>query len=276
MVCFFSQKTEDTLPDVLCVGVPKAATTWLYNRLKLHSQVFLPKGKELHFFDESYFVKASNKIFEHEKNKLQWLFKFNMESRLHWKWYASQFKAGDENKVGIDITPTYCRVSKERIALIKDTLPKTKIILIIRNPIDRAWSGAAYFMDRFYGKSLDQLDILTLKNWVFDSERLDYGNYIDMIGSWDMHYKEDEEIRYIFYDDIKDNPRKILEEVCEFIDIDKELLPPSDQDRKTVNSNYKKTTIPDSIKTELQEIYKLQIDYLQKRFGRDLSHWVEG
>lgn len=261
------------LPNVLCVGVPKAATTWLYARLNEHPEVFLPNGKELHFFSEHYSVKTSNAIFDHEKTNLFWSFRINLSSRHHWQWYRNQFSDGD-GKIKLDITPTYCRASRQRIEAISQFLPDAKIILIIRNPIDRVWSGAGYFMDRYQGKSLSELDVdKELKPWVFDSERLDYGNYIDMITNWDSVYPDEASIKYIFYDDIKNKPREVLEGVCQFIGVNADLLPSSKDDEKKVNSNYSKTAIPTEIKQQLVGIYRSQIDFLESRFDRDLSAW---
>ena len=43
--------TRELYPDFLCIGVARAATTWIFDRLSQHPDVFLPKGKEVHFFD---------------------------------------------------------------------------------------------------------------------------------------------------------------------------------------------------------------------------------
>ena len=42
---------EEVKPDFLGIGAPRAASTWMHNRLALHPQLFLPHQKELHFFD---------------------------------------------------------------------------------------------------------------------------------------------------------------------------------------------------------------------------------
>jgi hypothetical protein len=134
LACRLSIGPEGYLPNALCVGVPKAATTWLYARLNLHPEVLLPNGKELHFFNERYDVKASNAVFNHRKAKLLWGYEFNLNRLADWRWYKRQFKGGLD-KCKIDITPTYCRVSINRITQIKQWLPDAKILLIIRNPI---------------------------------------------------------------------------------------------------------------------------------------------
>lgn len=272
LLCYFHFRPRGVLPSALCVGVPKAATTWLYQRLRSHPEVSLPQGKELHFFDETYAVRTSTPVFDHIKKKRYWRFTFDLSNSRHWQWYAANFRAGTQ-RICLDITPTYCRVSMSRIALIKARLPGVKIILFIRNPIDRAWSGAGYFLDKDYGRTLTEISSEELKDWLFDAERLDYGNYLDMIPAWDAHFTENTTIKYVFYDDIVSRPRDVLIDLCRFLDIDPALLPSALDDSQRINSSYRKFSIPEVVKSQLMEIYRPQIDYLERRFARDLSAW---
>jgi hypothetical protein len=268
-------RRSDNLPDVVCIGVPKAATTWLYVKLLEVDQVFLPKGKELHFFDERYQVNSASTYFSHEKKGLFWRYEFDLASDLDWQWYKNQFQNG-ENKIKLDITPTYCRVSLARIKQIKAFLPHAKVILIIRNPIDRVWSGASYFLDRLTGKQMDDLDIESeLGPWVFDAERLDYSNYEEMIQNWDKVYDDTGQIMYVIYDDIVERPQETLSSICQFIGVDANQCPEIRPDEKRVNSSYKKQCIPNKIHAELVEIFRPQIRFLENRFGRDLSSWLK-
>nr|WP_320193892.1 sulfotransferase [uncultured Desulfobacter sp.] len=270
------RRSQGELPDVLCVGVPKAATTWLYFNLRSYPEVFLPPQKELHFFSHKYYLKSTNSVFDHLKKNSYWHFEFNLGDPVHWRWYKSQFKGG-KHKIKIDITPTYCRVSKERIGQIKQQLPHTKIILIIRNPIERAWSGASYFMDRKKGKSMAELNLTQeVLPWVLDAERLDYGNYIDMISNWDAFY-DSKNIKYIFYDDINSDPEGTLHEIAAFMNIGK--MTNTGNNRKDpnerINSDYKKINMPQEVKLKLKDIYFPHIEFLERRFSRDLSAWTE-
>ena len=38
-------------PSFVCIGAQKAGTTWLYDNLRPHPEVWLPQVKEIHFFD---------------------------------------------------------------------------------------------------------------------------------------------------------------------------------------------------------------------------------
>jgi len=40
-----------SFPDFLVIGAQKAGTTWLFQNLRMHPQVWLPPEKEIHFFD---------------------------------------------------------------------------------------------------------------------------------------------------------------------------------------------------------------------------------
>ncbi|MFW6009458.1 MAG: sulfotransferase domain-containing protein [archaeon] len=111
------------LPNFICPGAQKAATTSLYNILKLHPDVFLPDIKEPQFFavDKKY------------KNGLEWYEK---------KYYSNV----SEEKIIGDISTGYMAIehSAERIA--NDLGTNIKIIFLLRNPVDRAYSH--YWMEK--------------------------------------------------------------------------------------------------------------------------------
>ncbi len=108
-----SQSVSGTLPNFLIVGAAKAGTTALAAYLGAHPQVFMSQEKELHFFDDHY----SRGL----------------------EWYAQQFQpVHGEVAVG-EATPTYMIEEKalERMAAV---IPQAKLIAILRNPVDRAYS----------------------------------------------------------------------------------------------------------------------------------------
>lgn len=105
------------LPDFLLVGVMKGGTTSLFRYLAQHPDVLPPFRKEIKYFDCNYFEGAA--------------------------WYRAHFplrtKFRDGSKLTGEATPYYIfhPTAHERIA---STLPQAKIIIILRNPIDRAYS----------------------------------------------------------------------------------------------------------------------------------------
>lgn len=102
------------LPDFLIIGAQKAGTTSLHAYLCQHTQVSSPVTKEIHFFDN--------------------------EFGRGLDWYRAHFRRsrGDGQLAG-ESTPYYLfhPLSPRRVA---DTVPGCKLIVILRNPIDRAHS----------------------------------------------------------------------------------------------------------------------------------------
>ena len=104
------------LPRFMGIGAHKAGTSWLHVNLQAHPQLFLPRQKELHYFD-SYF---------HSRTL---------------RFYSGQFESADA-KIRGEITPAYSILSPKRIRFIRKIMPDVRLIFIMRNPIDRSWSAA--------------------------------------------------------------------------------------------------------------------------------------
>ena len=103
-------------PTFLCVGAQKSGTSSLYGILKQHSEIFMPEKKELHFFDRhENFAKGTD-------------------------WYFNMFTNSEKYLVKGEITPNY--IYKDFVPQrIFDILGKDiKLIFMLRNPADRAFS----------------------------------------------------------------------------------------------------------------------------------------
>ncbi len=101
------------LPDFLGIGTQKGGTTYLYELLKHHPQVFLAYPKEQHFFS------------------------------LHWHrgfdWYCNQFDKAVTGQICGEITPYYM-FHPEAPSRIASLLPKVKLVVLLRDPVERALS----------------------------------------------------------------------------------------------------------------------------------------
>lgn len=112
---------NSSLPNFLCIGAQKSGTTIIHNILKQHPDIFLPEIKEAHFFNNS---KRYNKGIE---------------------WWLEIFLINYKGEPIIgDMTPDYlyCEDAPQRIKILLGDEPK--ILIILRNPVDRAYSH--YYM----------------------------------------------------------------------------------------------------------------------------------
>jgi len=111
------------LPDFLIIGAQRCGTTSLYNYINKHPNVLPAFRKEVHFFDNSY-EKGLNWYRAHFSHK--W-YQWNLERKY------------DQSLITGEASPYYLFYPHvpERVF---ETLPDIKLIVILRNPIDRAYS----------------------------------------------------------------------------------------------------------------------------------------
>jgi hypothetical protein len=109
---------ERLLPSFLVVGAQKAGTTSLNAYLGGHPQVVLPRRKELHFFDQRYHLGA-------------------LYYRSHFPMRAQMERRGA--RVTGEATPYYL-FHPDVPARVAETCPGVKLIVLLRRPVDRAFS----------------------------------------------------------------------------------------------------------------------------------------
>ncbi|MEJ7803152.1 MAG: sulfotransferase [Candidatus Limnocylindria bacterium] len=114
------------LPDFLVIGAQKAGSTSLYRYLTSHPCIRMPRRKEVHFFDHAY-----------GKGE---------------RWYRAQFPMrlrSSSNWLTGEASPYYLfhPHAPQRAARV---LPHAKLIVVLRNPVDRAWSHYQHVFARGY------------------------------------------------------------------------------------------------------------------------------
>lgn len=107
----------DRQPDFVIVGATKSATTWLQRNLQQHSAVFMP-GTETHYFSR-YFERGP-------------------------AWYGTFFAPAAAHQIVGEKSTSYLDHA-EAVRRLRDALPEVRLIMQLRNPIERVW--AHYCMD---------------------------------------------------------------------------------------------------------------------------------
>ena len=110
------------LPDFLCVGAQKAGTTTLHDLLRRHPGAYVPERKETHFFSRHFDQSLA--------------------------WYARHFATAQTGQSIGEVTPYYL-FHPAAPARIAARLPLARVIVLLRDPVDRALSG--YFHAQRHG-----------------------------------------------------------------------------------------------------------------------------
>jgi len=195
------------LPNFLVIGAQRAGTTWLDAQLRAHPEIYLPeRRKEVHFFDQYY------------GRGLDWYKDFfkNSEIKSHHKCIG-------------EITPRYL-VIPEVPERIHKFFPDIKLIVILRNPVDRAYSQYQFFVrDGNEKKSFREfLDS--------DPDPFQRGLYCKQLQRF-MNYFPKERIQVLFFEKVIKEPHKALHQIGEFLSVDPANFP-DQNNAQMVNESY--------------------------------------
>ena len=126
--------SKNSLPNFILVGAIKSGTTSLYHYLNEHPQIYMPRIKEPRFFTSSALLKK-------EKFNNKFLKRFAPAPINNLDDYKSLY-SNVKNEIAVgEASPQYLFTYETTIPLIKKYLGDIKIILILRNPVDRAYSA---------------------------------------------------------------------------------------------------------------------------------------
>ncbi len=281
-------------PDFLGIGLHKGGTTWLFQQLKQHQDIWLPPMKELHYFDRDKAYASPNFLaessplkrslsdvegkmrvaYEHlqrnrERGNLQaarWWYKF-LVGRCSDNWYRSLFaEAG--SKVCGEITPAYSILNKQSLLEIKQLNPDIKIILMLRNPVERAWSAVKFnFLNLKVGGDISSVS--DIRQCLDDPGMVARGNVSDIIERYQSVFKGN--FLVCFYDAIKQNPNVLLSEICGFLGVEPDRFKENIASKR-VNAS-PQAPMPAEVKTYLTDCYVDMLAELDKTYAGYFHHW---
>lgn len=233
------------LPNFLCIGAQKAGTTWLYENLKCHPEIFIPDKRDLHYFDYNFYRPLS--------------------------FYLNNFK-DQENKVRGEVMPGYGLLNTDRIGFVYSIIPNLKLIYLLRNPIERAWSHAIMRFTKFQGRSLSDISNTEFIAHFNSELSLKKGNYLKIIENWEKFFPE-KSISFFFYDDIIEKPEVLLNEIFRFLGATAITNFEAFKIKNVINAGVK-AKIPDECLSHLKVLYKDDIYQMRQRFGMPVERWI--
>ncbi|HEY5412594.1 MAG TPA: sulfotransferase, partial [Caulobacteraceae bacterium] len=224
-------------PDFLVIGAPRASTTWLKRALSHHPAIFILAG-EPQFFSMTSALGPENYVARFAAKDARYLRRFRKE--LLWERPDVRFYG--------EKSTTYLSMPNAYISLCAALYPKARIICMVRDPIDRAWShikheGLAHLADQPrrlydqpYWSSLDQI--------------IRHGRYERHLRRWGRHYPADQML-LVDFARVTADPGAVYREVLEHIGAEPaEDLPLAEQVGQTDRSE-----MPDQLRRILERAY---------------------
>jgi len=263
------------MPNFLIIGAAKAGTTSLYEYLKQHPQIWMSPVKEPNFFalegdtldfrgpgDQDYIKSFSITKIEDYLNLFQ----------------------GVENQLAIgEASPLYL-YSPSAAERIRHYIPETKLIAILRNPVERAYSQFLMFVRdgreplSDFAEAFEQEETRMRNNWEWAWQYTHIGFYYVQLQRYFDKF-DHSQIRVYLFEDFNTNPVGVLQDIFQFLGVNEEFIP--DMSVKHNVSLIPKDKNPDElmlrpeVRRRLVQLYQEDIFRLQDLLQRDLSTWLK-
>jgi hypothetical protein len=247
----------------------------------------MPPHKEIHYFNKLHIKNLlSNSLVSSKARKL---IRARIEdnlvapslTKLCWDvrylclrrndaWYRALFRS-DVNSLSGDISPAYSTLSASLVDKIVAMLPNVRVVFILRNPIDRAWSHAKMDFARFRGMRIDQASHAEVLAH-FESEASELRcNYVRTLEIWEERISPDK-MFVAFFEEIVQHPNVFLERVVKFLAPECMLNPATAL--APVNQTYT-ADIPPALHRHLIRKYQPLIFKLYAKYKSPILPWIQ-
>ncbi len=253
-------------PGFICVGGAKCGTTSLYEYLRQHPQIFLPDQKELHYF--SYPELIMRPEGPGMRAVLNGLCKSEDEYRKHFKHAAVDQLCGD-------ISPSYL-IERPAITRIKELLGSPKIIIMLRDPVDRVFSQYMH-LRRAAREDLSFEDALNAEsdrisaNWGDMWHYARSGFYADHVAAY-LDAFGSENVLVLLSKDVHADPQAEMIRVFRFLGVNPSV--PVDTAEEFNRSGLPKSLLIARL-TDASKLANLAKKILPRRLGTKLKRWLQ-
>ena len=236
----------DRHPDFVIVGATKSATTWLHRNLQQHSAVFMP-GIETHYF---------SRCFERGP-----------------AWYAAFFAPAEAHQLVGEKSTSYLE-HPDAAARLRDALPELRVIIQLRNPIDRVWAHyCTDFRHRAAGADLGGTELERLSAGALCHRHV--ARFFELFGR--------ERLCITLYDDLDRDPASVLQRIRAHVGLggaaaagapgQGEAAEPGEP-RGTAGRRARQPRLNNMLQARLRGYFERDVQALSELTGRDLSFWL--
>jgi len=227
----------ESLPNFLIIGAAKSGTTSLYYYLQQHPQIFMSPVKETNFFS----LEGHPLNFQGPGDR-EAICPFAV---TNWQEYRKLF-ADVTNEIAIgEASPLYL-YHPDAPCRIKEKLENVKLIAILRNPVERAFSSFLHLRrdqrepERDFRTAISRENERIAANWEHIWHYLHMGFYSIQLKRYFTQFSP-EQMKIYLYEDLQNDPLGIVKDICRFLEVDDKFIPDMSQ-------QYNRSFIPRSAK----------------------------
>ncbi|MBF2048254.1 MAG: sulfotransferase [Leptolyngbya sp. IPPAS B-1204] len=240
--------------DFVVIGSQKCGTTWLFDKLKMHPRIYFPVGKEGNHWNHRFYLGDVYRSIYHAAMNGP------VVDLCHY--------------VCGDITPEYAIMTLEQIRNLRKHHPDVQLFLMVRNPIQRAWS-AIKMTYQYHNLDLASLSDERTIQAITTGKTADLGRYDVIIQNW-LAVFPPAQLHILFFEDLSVHYRSVLDKCCSIIGVEAgffEQIPNSVL--STPSMPGKKHHLSFTAYNRSISFYQESINFLASYTGRNLESWLE-
>jgi sulfotransferase family protein len=207
-----------SLPDFFIIGAPKAGSTALHSALAHHPDLYLSPVKEPKFFLHDGHPRSFG---------LRQRGPGDAHSAREWIWdadhYRGLFADARPGQLRGESTPFYLW-SNDAHARLAATVPSAKLIAVVRDPVDRAYSNWTHLWcdglepEKDFRTACDLEPIRAEAGWAPFWRYLGLGRYGEQLQNLYTHY-DPAQVHVLRYRQLVDEPAETLDRICQFLGV---------------------------------------------------------
>jgi len=209
-----------TLPNFLIIGAGSSGTTSLYHYLKQHPDIFMSPIKEPRFF----YLEGEQLNFRGPGDQ-----QIIRSSVTNPEDYQKLFEGVTNETATGEASPIYLN-SARASERIRHYLPEAKLIAILRNPVDRAYTnflnkvqqGREPFTD--FREALQEEEKRIRANWMNSWHYVQRGFYHTQLRRYFDRFPRDQ-IKIYLFEELVADPVNLLQDIFRFLGVKEDFIP---------------------------------------------------
>jgi Sulfotransferase domain len=178
-------------PNFLYIGTSKAGSTWIFKVLSWHPEIYMYPGKNLGYFSTRY-----------DKG---------------WDWYLKNFDPEPQHKLVGEVSHSYL-VSEEAAARVHKHLPDAKLMVCLREPVQRTFSD---YLDAIKNGKLEGTFEEELERTPGLIHRSRYGTHLERY----LQRFDRSQLHIATFDELVSAPDQFAARMFEFLGVERLQVP---------------------------------------------------
>jgi len=172
-----------------------------------------------------------------------------------------RFRTAYRPKIRGEATASYAAMDRDLVEEIAALKPDIKILMMVRHPVDRAWSHAKKDLARNRGRQAADVSEAEWQAFFRDPYQVRCARYAENIATWRACLPVDNVFLGTF-EEVEEQPARLLQKVTRFLGVS--------DDARFVDPELLRSAVNKTGRSEVPENFRR---YLEELFAREIEDW---